>query len=176
MRSFTCVPGSSWAFLRNVSGDSREKNCFFFLQVPASPKLLPDSFSDFCSEDTKIQQSSGVISSPNFPNNYGASQSCVWTITAPEGYRVQLTIHWFGVEDHRYSPHRPGSCYDDSLIISEAVGSESRQIYKLCGCKGLITSVSSQEKMWLEFSSYKKANWPGFYATYQTLCEYATHF
>ena len=87
---------------------------------------------------------------------------------------MQVTIHWFGVEDHRYSL-RPGTCRDDYLLISEAVGSDSREIDKLCGCKGLITSVSSQEKMWLDFVSFKKANWPGFYATYQTLCKYATH-
>ncbi|XP_068734229.1 deleted in malignant brain tumors 1 protein-like isoform X3 [Montipora capricornis] len=172
--SVTLFSSDSSVYLQANFPDFSSNNELRITYSPVNPDDISCSNEEenppnFCSADTKIQQSSGVISSPNFPNNYGASQSCVWTITAPEGYRVQLTIHWFGVEDHRYSPNRPGSCYDDSLIISEAVGSESRQIDKLCGCKGLITSVSSQEKMWLEFSSYKKANWPGFYATYQTL-------
>ncbi|XP_068685203.1 uncharacterized protein [Montipora foliosa] len=172
--SVTLFSSDSSVYLQANFPDFSSNNELRITYSPVNPDDIScsnqeENLPNLCSADTKIQQNSGVISSPNFPNNYGASQSCVWTITAPEGYRVQVTIHWFGVEDHRYSPNRPGSCYDDSLIISEAVGSESRQIDKLCGCKGLLTSVSSQEKMWLEFSSYKKANWPGFYATYQTL-------
>ena len=83
---------------------------------------------------------------------------------------MQLIIHWLGIEDHRYS--RPGACGDDSVLISELVGEgDSRNVKRLCGCQPLFTHVSFKETMWLTFRSYKKANWPGFYATYQALCK-----
>ncbi|XP_015748622.1 PREDICTED: A-agglutinin anchorage subunit-like [Acropora digitifera] len=123
---------------------------------------------NFCSADTKLEKPYGVISSPLFPNNYGENENCIWIITPPAGYRLQLTFHWFGVEAHRYSK-RKGSCYDDYVQISEKTNGLPKQLPRLCGCKSLFTHVSSYEKMWVAFNSYKKANWPGFYATYRTI-------
>ena len=128
-------------------------------------------FSDFCSADTRLVKPYGVISSPLFPNNYGENENCIWIITPPAGYRLQLTFHWFGVEAHRHSK-RKGFCYDDYVQISEKANGSPKQLPRLCGCKSLFTHVSSYEKMWVSFSSYKKANWPGFYATYRTICKW----
>ncbi|XP_067044892.1 uncharacterized protein [Acropora muricata] len=121
---------------------------------------------NFCSADTKLEKPYGVISSPLFPNNYGEKENCMWIITPPAGYRLQLTFHWFGVEAHRYSK-RKGLCYDDYVQISEKTNGLPKQLPRLCGCKSLFTHVSSYEKIWVSFNSYKKANWPGFYATYR---------
>ncbi|XP_044180269.1 uncharacterized protein LOC114951964 isoform X3 [Acropora millepora] len=121
---------------------------------------------NFCSADTKLEKPYGVISSPLFPNNYGENENCIWAITPPAGYRLQLTFHWFGVEAHRYSK-RKGLCYDDYVQISEKTNGLPKQLPRLCGCKSLFTHVSSYEKMWVSFNSYLKANWPGFYATYR---------
>ena len=125
---------------------------------------------DFCGGSAELRASSGVLSSPNFPNNYGQRETCFWTIIAPQGYRVQFVIHWFGIEDHRYS--RPGICADDTFVVSESLGESTRLVAKLCGCREpLLTHISSKEKMWIKFTSYMKNNWPGFYATYQVLCK-----
>lgn len=98
-------------------------------------------------------------------------EDCVWSIIAPQGYRVQFILHWLGIEDHRYS--RPGTCGDDKVTVTEdRGGGYSKGVADLCGCKGLLTHVSYNEKMWMMFTSYKKANWPGFYATYQALGEF----
>lgn len=115
---------------------------------------------------------SGVLSSPNFPNNYDAGEYCLWEISAPQGYRIQAEVRWFGVEDHRYS--RPGRCEDDYLVITEYLGntSDDNIVARLCGCKETYTYISPKEKMWFSFTSYKKANWPGFYVSYQVLGEY----
>lgn len=95
----------------------------------------------------------------------------MWTIIAPQGYRVQFIIHWLGIEDHRYS--RPGTCGDDNVVVTEDRGTEvGTNVVKLCGCQRLFKHVSFNKKMWVSFSSYKKANWPGFYATYQVLGEF----
>ena len=137
---------------------------------PLRQRFPSCSSSDFCSGDTKLEKPYGVLSSPLFPNNYGEGEDCVWVITAPAGYRLQLTFHWFGVEDHRYY-NRPGLCYDDYVEVTEKDIGLPKQFPKLCGCKSLFTRVSSYERMWVSFISYKKANWPGFYATYRTICK-----
>ena len=127
-------------------------------------------YLDLCGLNTYLREPSGVVSSPNFPSNYGAGRNCLWTIIAPPGYRVQFTIHWLGIEDHRYS--RPGSCGDDSISISEYRGNYTNDVTVLCGCKRLFAFVSFMDIMWVRFSSYKKNNWPGFYATYNALGEF----
>ena len=86
---------------------------------------------------------------------------------------MQFAIHWFGIEEHRYS--RPGNC-DDSVFVSEYRGNYTNDVEVLCGCKRLFSFVSYMEKMWLKFSSYKKNNWPGFYATYKALGEFRENF
>ncbi|XP_078356402.1 ZP domain-containing protein-like, partial [Oculina patagonica] len=122
---------------------------------------------NFCRVDIELKELSGVVTSPNFPNNYDAGETCEWTIKAPPGYRVQFAIHFLGIEDHRYS--RPGSCGDDSVKISEHRNNFTRDVDLLCGCKRLFSFVSYEREMFLRFDSFRKHNWPGFYATYQAL-------
>lgn len=84
---------------------------------------------------------------------------------------MQFAIQWLGIEDHRYS--RAGTCGDDSITVSESRGNEdSRDIIKLCGCQRLFSFVSYNERMFVRFDSFKKNNWPGFYATYRALSEF----
>ena len=129
---------------------------------------------DFCADDTHLGGLSGVISSPNFPKNYGANEYCTWNIAAPPGYRMQFAIRFLGIEDHRYS--RPGACGDDSISISESRENKTRDIKTLCGCQPLFSFVTSEETMFVTFRSYKENNWPGFYATYQALCKFISAF
>lgn len=34
----------------------------------------------------------GVVTSPNFPNDYDHNDACAWTITAPEGTQIVVSI------------------------------------------------------------------------------------
>ena len=43
--------------------------------------------------------SSGVITSTNFPQNYNALETCLWVIKAPEGSRTRLTFTAFNIGD-----------------------------------------------------------------------------
>ncbi|XP_020601976.1 CUB and zona pellucida-like domain-containing protein 1 [Orbicella faveolata] len=173
-----CASGSlklfssgNFAFLQMVSSVFTVNDKLQIAFKPTDPDDIDcsngENPSNLCGLNTYLREPSGVVSSPNFPNNYGASRNCLWTIIAPPGYRVQFTIQWLGIEDHRYS--RPGSCGDDSIRISEYRGNYTNDVTVLCGCKRLFTFVSFMEKMWVRFSSYKKNNWPGFYATYKAL-------
>ena len=82
---------------------------------------------------------------------------------------MQFAIQFLGVEDHRYS--RPGSCGDDSIIFSEHRGNITKVVKVLCGCKELFSFASFENEMFVRFSSFRKNNWPGFYATYKALSE-----
>ena len=120
--------------------------------------------------NVELMEPSGVITSPNFPNNYEASETCQWTITAPPGHRIQFEIHFLGIEYHRYS-NRPGSCLDDLITISEHRGNSTGEVQKLCGCSRLFSFISHENEMFVRFDSFKRNNWPGFYATYKALSE-----
>ena len=124
--------------------------------------------------NTELRKLSGVLTSPNFPNNYNADETCSWTIIAPPGYRVQFAIQFLGIEDHRYS--RPGSCGDDSITITERRGNATRDVEVLCGCNALFSFASFENEMFLRFSSYRKNNWPGFYASYKALGSFCSLF
>ena len=132
-------------------------NSYFFLILSA-----------FCGVNLDLEELSGVITSPNFPNNYDANENCLWTIKAPPGYRVQFAIHFLGIELRRYS--RPGTvCMDDSIQVSELRENSTRDVVLLCGCGRLFSFVSYERKVFVKFTSFRKNNWPGFYSTYQTL-------
>lgn len=40
----------------------------------------------------------GLFTSPNYPNNYGANEECIWTITVSPHNIVQLTFNSFNIE------------------------------------------------------------------------------
>lgn len=42
----------------------------------------------------------GVITSPNYPDNYPHQRECTWTITAPEGNQILLNVTNFSLENH----------------------------------------------------------------------------
>ena len=39
----------------------------------------------------------GKIQTPNYPNDYPSSQTCIWMITVPEGSKVLLKFDAFEV-------------------------------------------------------------------------------
>ena len=58
----------------------------------------------------ELTDSTGLITSPNYPNNYPHERECVWTIAAPDGNQVLLNVTDFLLESH-------ASCAYDFLEI-----------------------------------------------------------
>lgn len=58
----------------------------------------------------ELTDSTGVITSPNYPNNYPHERECVWTITAQDGNQILLNVTDFRLESH-------ASCAYDFLEI-----------------------------------------------------------
>ncbi|PVD35988.1 hypothetical protein C0Q70_02958 [Pomacea canaliculata] len=58
-----------------------------------------------------MASSTGVITSPDFPNNYPHNRDCVWVITVGAGNQIQLNFTTFNLEQH-------ARCQYDYLEIS----------------------------------------------------------
>ncbi|CBY12286.1 unnamed protein product [Oikopleura dioica] len=59
-----------------------------------------------------IQEGSGTVTSPRFPNNYGDNEDCTYTLNADAGKTIRITFDSFTVEDC-------SSCDCDALTILE---------------------------------------------------------
>ena len=45
----------------------------------------------------EITKDSGMLSSPNYPDNYKGNKECIWKLAVPEGYSVALKFQSFEV-------------------------------------------------------------------------------
>ncbi|XP_061667928.1 adhesion G-protein coupled receptor G6 isoform X2 [Syngnathoides biaculeatus] len=89
-----------------------------------------------------LTESEGWLTSPCYPRKYGNSQICQWSLRAPLGFVVQISVEDFELEE------APGCIYDRLTV---ATG--NREV-KFCGltAAGLVLN-SSENAMDLEFTS-----------------------
>jgi hypothetical protein len=58
----------------------------------------------------EVQNGSGAISSPDWPENYNHNEECKYTLIAEPGKHIQITFNEFHLE-------KSGDCLHDSLTI-----------------------------------------------------------
>eukprot|EP00058_Branchiostoma_floridae_P010033 XP_002595521.1 hypothetical protein BRAFLDRAFT_69073 [Branchiostoma floridae] len=101
----------------------------------------------------------GAILSPNFPNVYQFSRTCFYTITAPSGYIIALTVDVFSTEPNF-----------DFLEIRDGGSSSSTMIGRYSGDglspNDVIQSTSNQ--LWLKFTSDGSDSRQGFRIYYDS--------
>ncbi|XP_019622018.1 PREDICTED: CUB and sushi domain-containing protein 3-like [Branchiostoma belcheri] len=96
--------------------------------------------------------SGGPITSPNYPNDYGSYENCVWSITVPEGSIIRLTFDSFKTQDE----------FDVLTIIDDA-----KVVQRLSGYHQQISPVISiSNTMLLKFTSDGSMNYQGFRFSY----------
>ncbi|XP_018416719.1 PREDICTED: embryonic protein UVS.2-like [Nanorana parkeri] len=101
----------------------------------------------------------GVITSPNFPNNYPIEAYCHWNISTTS--KVKITFTHFDVEGSMSS-----ICAFDKLQVYNGQGLLSSYKSEFCG-KTLPPSITSkQNTMQIVFSSDHSASWTGFRLVY----------
>ena len=106
-----------------------------------------------------LRGSSGVITSPYYPSNYGNGHTCTWKISGSLGDRVKLVIHGASLED----------CCDYIQIQNgylQNSGSNPGRIRSFGGTKAFI---SYRENLIVYFYSDVSATRSGFRATYTIL-------
>ena len=105
---------------------------------------------------------SGVITSPFYPGNYGNGQTCSWKITASSGKRVKLVVNDMDIEQGG------SNCGKDYLQIQNGFlyGSGLSQ-GRLCGTRHRNSIFASyRETLIVRFVTDSSGPRRGFKATY----------
>ncbi|XP_077320418.1 embryonic protein UVS.2-like [Lithobates pipiens] len=102
--------------------------------------------------------SQGNFTSPGYPGNYSPNMNCNFTITAPVGYKIALTISNFQLEYSRF-------CTSDYLKLFI----DGKQKGPFCGYTNIPVLYSTSNSMILTFHSDGSNQAKGFQASYTFL-------
>ncbi|XP_071787824.1 cubilin-like isoform X2 [Asterias amurensis] len=111
-----------------------------------------------------VSGSSGVITSPNFPQNYDHDDHCAWLIQAPTGTTVTLTFTSFDVETHP-------KCQYDYLSVRNGGTFESPQISgesPWCGSTAPAAITTSSNEVLMVFMTDRSESAGGFRLEWST--------
>ena len=109
-----------------------------------------------------ITATGGTITSPNFPNNYGNDQVCIWRITVPSGSLVQLSFTALELEDH-------STCNYDFVEVQNGFGNISPLIGKYCGSTQPPSLTTDGRSIYVKFKSDSSVTFKGFSATFNAV-------
>lgn len=104
----------------------------------------------------------GFLTSPNYPEPYGAHTSCVYEIQLPPGYLVNLTIHTIEIEPHY-------ECRWDYLEVRDGDNDQSPLSALLCGFRAPENIISTYNKLWIKFETDGSVQNRGFSAEYEAI-------
>ncbi|KAI4889773.1 hypothetical protein NFI96_017910 [Prochilodus magdalenae] len=121
--------------------------------LPTVPPTIPPD----CGGPFDLYEPNTTFSSPNYPNGYGDSASCLWTLHAKEGQNIQLHFQDFALE----------MSYD-LVEVRDGVDPDSTLLGVLTGERAFpdLFSTSSQVTVW--FYSDASGNDRGFLANFST--------
>ncbi|XP_042670489.1 embryonic protein UVS.2-like isoform X1 [Centrocercus urophasianus] len=103
--------------------------------------------------------SSGIITSPNYPNKYPKNRACFWVISSPVGYKVSLKMLFFELEDN-------DRCIYDYLLIHDGSRPTSPAAGPYCGTKKVADFTSTANFVLVEFHSDTVWELAGFKLSY----------
>ncbi|XP_069083227.1 embryonic protein UVS.2-like isoform X1 [Pleurodeles waltl] len=124
--------------------------------------ILPINFSPSYSTvrcGATYTSNSGIVSTPGYPENYPDSTDCTWTIIAPVGFKIIVTIRYFHVENNPI-------CAYDYLMIYNGGSLTSSVFGKFCGNNQIPPLTSRENAVILQFHSDENTSFPGFEAKY----------
>ncbi|XP_018410010.1 PREDICTED: astacin-like metalloendopeptidase [Nanorana parkeri] len=111
---------------------------------------------------TLLSDSSGSLTSSNYPNNYPGASRCLWLIRIPSNL-VFLQFSAFDVQATQ-------GCASDYLRIYDGPTTSSPMLLdKACGAGQLPPMISTTNTMLLEFVSDSSTEATGFKASYSTV-------
>ncbi|CAH1775425.1 unnamed protein product [Owenia fusiformis] len=106
-----------------------------------------------------LTDETGLITSPNYPNNYFHSRECEWTIVLSQGKQILLNITDFIMESH-------SSCNYDYLEIRNGGYHSSPLIGKYCGTQIEPIIRSDSNRMYLKMVTDSSQSARGFQIYY----------
>ena len=112
----------------------------------------------------QIFGTSGIITSPNFPDFYPDYIIRLWNITVPSGKQIALNFTFFHLS------HPSVTCDRDFVLIQDGALPSSDVIVRLCGqqSKGK-TVFSSGQHLQIYFETDAVYSYTGFQAIYKAV-------
>ncbi|XP_065201859.1 protein tolkin-like isoform X3 [Planococcus citri] len=128
-------------------------------RIGTSTRGFSANYETVCGGDIFIDEESGRLESPNYPDDYQPNKECVWRITAPENYQAALKFQSFEIENH-------DNCAYDYVDIRNGHSPDSHLIGRYCGYKLPPDIQSTGNKLYVRFVSDSTVQKGGFSATY----------
>ena len=91
----------------------------------------------------KLTTSSGILTSPSYPQNYPENTDCVYTISQPIGTIIIMNLVSMDIE-------QSDSCNYDYIEIRNGLSEDSPVLQKLCGNEVPAPIQSVQNHMWMK--------------------------
>ncbi|CAH0721455.1 unnamed protein product, partial [Brenthis ino] len=111
-----------------------------------------------------LSGASGVISSPNYPQNYNANAECFYRIVTSTGTRIRISFSVLDLERTQY-------CKDDYVEIFDGRDSNSVSFGKHCYLSPKLNNVeTSSNHAFIKFRSDIFNTGKGFLLNYNTIC------
>ncbi|XP_069834413.1 ovochymase-2-like [Dendropsophus ebraccatus] len=127
-------------------------------------EVKPDDIEEIQSCGGGSTEESGVIKSPNWPNNYAPNKLCVWHLQVPEGKKIILTFTHFDLEDVDITSKL---CYDYVAAYEESSGQTIKR-GPFCGTTVPTRITSNSNTLILRFYSDIFTESKGFRAYWST--------
>uniref|UniRef100_A0A8C3TM39 Transmembrane serine protease 15 n=1 Tax=Catharus ustulatus TaxID=91951 RepID=A0A8C3TM39_CATUS len=115
------------------------------------------SVSTDCSVPVELWEPNSTFSSPNFPNNYPNSASCVWYLNAENGKNIQLHFQVFDLEN-----------FVDMVEVRDGRGPDSLLLAVYTGKGPLPDVYSTTNQMTVILQTDKTVTEKGFLANFTT--------
>lgn len=105
----------------------------------------------------RMMQHSGTIKTPNYPDNYGKNQRCVWRIVSPTRSGIHLSFESFHLES--------GSvCNHDYVELRNGLNNSAPLLGRYCGSTRPPTIYAASGLMQIMFKSDNSQFYGGFKA------------
>ncbi|XP_061466832.1 astacin-like metalloendopeptidase isoform X2 [Rhineura floridana] len=105
---------------------------------------------------------SGAVTSPNFPRKYPPDQDCLWIISAPPGRRISLRMDSFDLE---YT----AECNYDRLVLRDGSQNHSPRVGTFCGKMEVPAFNSTGSFLRVEFYTDLAFQYSGFKLDYSII-------
>ncbi|XP_038652379.1 cubilin [Scyliorhinus canicula] len=106
--------------------------------------------SSVCREE--FFESTGTLTSPNYPNGYSYNQGCIYTITVENNKQIMLNFTDFKLEGHQ-------TCTSGYVEIRNGGYETSPLVGQYCGSKAPPLIISHSNRLWIKFKSDDTQNY-----------------
>ena len=113
----------------------------------------------------KMKLKSGMIQSPNYPNNYDPHDDCGWLLMVDDQHTVNLTFTDFDVEPH-------ANCSYDHVALYDGNSTDAPLIFLACGTNmpEPRSILSTGNQMFVRLKADGSVSSKGFHATFERGC------